>query len=329
MQNMNQAHHKNPNSDNNISKTGYRALFLLMKLLESPKTRDEILECFEKDIVIKSDLSKDTVTNTVNALKKAGCVISRPTQRTKNKYVLKSHPFSLCLSKENVEALLALRESIVTLCDWELLLHLNHLYAKISKLAPDNESRKRLLYEHPLKNINQKILKELLINASIKKHIVICYDSPEYGEEELYYTPEYVTFENRKLYIWGYNKKYEDFSYLRIDRIKKMNLMNFLGENPEAEDFEKPAIVARYKLKGLSAMMYIEETYEVIEEENPDEEYPLTIKAVVNNKFNFLQRILAYGPDCLLISPSEIKEELLVKLKNIKKEYKGDPTALV
>ena len=34
---------KNLNQDNNISKTGYRALFLLLKLLESPMTRDEIL----------------------------------------------------------------------------------------------------------------------------------------------------------------------------------------------------------------------------------------------------------------------------------------------
>lgn len=297
---------------------------MLMKLLESPKTRDEILECFQQDSVIKKDLSKDTVTNTVNALKVAGCVISRPTQRTKNTYVLKSHPFALCLSKENVAALQALRESIITLGDWELLLYINNLYAKISKLAPDNESRKILLYEHPLRRINQKILRELIINASIKKHIVICYDSPENGEENLYYTPEYVTLENRKLYIWGYNKKYEEFSYLRIDRIKKMNLMNFLGENPEAEDFEKPQIVAYYKLKGLSALMYVGEEDETVEEENQHAKYPLTIRAVVNNKFNFFQRIMAYGTDCLLLSPDELKEELLAKIKGIKEEYKSD-----
>ena len=61
MQNMNQALQKNPSTDNNISKTGYRALFLLKKLMESPKSREELLECFEQDIVIKNDISKDTI----------------------------------------------------------------------------------------------------------------------------------------------------------------------------------------------------------------------------------------------------------------------------
>ena len=141
MQNMNQALQKNPSTDNNISKTGYRALFLLKKLMESPKSREELLECFEQDIVIKNDISKDTITNTINTLRKAGCIISRPTQKTNNKYVLKSHPFNVLLSKEQIDAALKFA----------------NVYAKISKLAPNQETQMRLLFEHPQKSVKYEI----------------------------------------------------------------------------------------------------------------------------------------------------------------------------
>ena len=182
---MNQAYKKSLNTDNNISLTGYRSLFLLMELLKSAKTREELLYCFSKDPIIKSNLSKDTVTNTINALKAAGCVISRPTQKTENKYVLKSHPFIIRLSKENVQLLLAIRESIVTLGDWQLLINLNNLYAKIALLAPDWDSQRMLLYEHPFKYINSQIFSAILLNSKLKKHLMVCYNSPENGEENI------------------------------------------------------------------------------------------------------------------------------------------------
>ncbi len=318
---MNQAYEKSLNTDNNISLTGYRSLFLLLELLKSAKTREELLYCFSKDPIIKSNLSKDTVTNTINALKAAGCVISRPTQKTENKYVLKSHPFILRLSKENVQLLLAIRESIVTLGDWQLLINLNNLYAKIALLAPDWDSQRMLLYEHPFKYINSQIFSAVLLNSKLKKHLMICYNSPENGEENLIFTPEYITLENKKLYVWGFNKKYETFSYLRIDRIRKINYLNFLGSSPEYEDFDKQVIVAKYKLKGLSALMYVGETNEIILESNTNSEYPLTIEAHIDDKFNFIQRVLSYGSDCLIISPDEIKSDLLKYLEQMKSEY--------
>lgn len=321
---MNQAYQKSHNLDNNISKTGYRALFLLMKLIKSPKTRDEILECFNEDLVIRGDLSRDTATNTVNTLREAGCIISRPTQRTKNKYILSSHPFNIYLSKENIYALQALRESIISLGDWRLVLNLNNLYAKISNLAPDNETKNILLNEHPFKKINHSIINALLVLANIKKQTNICYNSPENGEESFDFSPEYITLENRKLYVWGYCQKHDNFSYLRIDRIKQVNLMNFLGENPEAEDFEKKELIVDYKLKNLSAMMFIENENEKIIAENINEEYPITVRTTVSNKFNFFQRILSFGADCKLISPEEIKQELIEKLKAIKAGYSDD-----
>ncbi len=81
--------------------------------MELPRTREEILELFSKDPILKHDISKDTVTITVNTLKKAGCIISRPSQRTSNRYVLKSHPFNLHFSMENIDALQALERVLL------------------------------------------------------------------------------------------------------------------------------------------------------------------------------------------------------------------------
>ena len=86
--------HKNTNKTA-VSKTGYRALYLLRLLITAPRSREEILAAFERDIVIAKDkkLSKDTVTNTINMLKACGCDIKRPNSKNGYKYELVSHPF--------------------------------------------------------------------------------------------------------------------------------------------------------------------------------------------------------------------------------------------
>ena len=314
---------KNHNLDNNISKTGYRALFLLLKLIESPMTRDEILNEFQCDLIIKNDLSKDSVTNTINTLRKAGCIISRPSQRTNNSYVLKSHPFFAEITQENADVLQELRESIISLGDWQLVLALNNLYSKIAQLTNNEEIKNKLLYEHPFRNIDCRIVKELLVSTKIKKQVNISYLSPENGLEDLYFVPEFLSLENRKFYVWGFCPKYDEFSYFRVDKIRKVNLVNFLGIEPETRTRKKKMVAVEYKLKNYSALTYISNEDEIILSENSKNEYSLKIRAYVTNKFNFFQRILSYGADCKLIFPNSIKEEFLSYVKGIKERYQN------
>ena len=310
-------------AENNISKTGYRALFLFFKLLEAARTRDEILELFSNDPLLKNDKSKDTVTITVNTLKNAGCIISRPNQRTKNKYVLKSHPFNLQFSVNNIYALQSLRESLITFEDLDLLIYLNNFYFKIAKLAPDVDTKNLLIYKHPLALINFDILNELIIYSKLKKQISICYDSPQNKKENLDFVPEYLTFENDKLYVWGYCKKYNNFAFLRVDKIKRVNCVQIFSNTCETV-YKKPEAIVTYKLKGYSALMYTENNNETIMKADTDKGYCLTIKSRVVNKFNFFQKILSYGTDCVIVSPESIRQELLVHLNSIKTGYKNN-----
>ena len=310
-----------PETENNISKTGYRALFILRNLIKSPKSRDELIELLIKNNFLISDISKDTITITINTLKKAGCVISRPSKKNNNKYVLVSHPFDIKLSEKNVKSLCELRDNIVTLNDFHLLIYLNNFYSKIAYLAPTTELQNMLLYNHPLNGIDYKILNELIICSKIHKHINICYVSPKNGQENLDFIPKYFTFENNKLYIWGFCKKHNDISYLRVDRIKKLNLVVFATKKNIDEQFIQVEEKIQYKLKGYSASMYTKNTDEEIIQNQPNAEYPLLIECKTDNKFNFFQRILSYGTDCLITEPIHIKQEFLAILKSIKEGY--------
>jgi len=308
-------------TENNVSKTGYRALFVLRNLIKSPKSRDELIDLLIKDNFLSSDVSKDTITITINTLKKVGCIISRPSKKNGNKYVLKSHPFNKILSEKNIKALCSLRDNISTLSDFYLLIYLNNLLFKIAHLAPNIELQNQILYKHALNKIDFRILNELIIYSELKKTTNICYYSPENGKENLDFNPEYFTFENGKLYIWGYCEKFNDISFLRVDRIKKVNLVTFAGKNELCENCSTKEETITYKLKGYSYRMYLENKNEKIIAENNNDEYPITIECSTNNKFNFFQRILSYGTDCVIVSPIHIKQEYKKILKEIKREY--------
>lgn len=314
----------NQNPDSNISKTGYRALFVLIKLLEAPYTREELVEICKNDPIINKEFSTDTITYTINTLKEAGCIISHPNQKYGHKYLVKYHPYNALLKKEHVSTLQALRESLATLNDWELIIYLNNFYAKLAKIAEDEESKQHLIYNHPLKNIDYKILNELMVCAQrTTEHINITYDSPENGLEELDIAPEYMTYENDKLYVWGHCKKYDQISYLRVDRIKRVNTVTFTFCADKGKINKKPLLKAEYKLKGYSALMYSDNEHEYILSHDVKSEYPLTIIAEVKNEFNFYQRLLSYGTDCMIVSPESVKQEFLARLKRVKSRYEN------
>ncbi len=311
---------KSFNLDNNISKTGYRALYILMKLLESPKARAELIDCAANDPVINKDFSKDTITNTINLLKKAGCIISRPTKKTNNKYVIKSHPFVVNFSKQEVEALQIFRKSMLTMCDWQMLLRLNNLYSKAAKFAPNDELADLLKFGHPFNRISGKILRDMIFSR--QKLISIKYNSPKYGIEDFDIIPHFINFENEKLYVWCYNCKYNATSFLRIDRILNINYYTFDYDIAQKQDkFEEQQFKAVYELKGSAAMMYIPGTGEKIIEENKNDEFPLKIEILVKNKFNFIQKLLSYGTECRILSPKPFIKEFLETLERIKGDY--------
>ena len=85
--------------------------------------------------------------------------------------------------------------------------------------------------------------------------------------------------------------------YLRIDRILSVKTISLKSITPKIN-----SIRVEYKLKNSNG------NYELISE-------------IITNKFQFFQKVLSYGNDCIIISPKEIKNQVVEKLNNILKIY--------
>lgn len=317
---MNFLYNKELNENHNITKTGYRALFLLMQLIKQPLSRDELIELVEENPILNKDFSKDTITNTINTLRKSGCIISRPSQKTQHKYVIKTHPFGIYLQSQHIKALQTFRESLVAGGNWRLVFLLNNLYTKISGRAQDSTDAEILQNHHPFKDIDIDIINNLILFIKTGKKARFIYNSSRNGIEELEFSPEYITFENQKLYVWGHNLKYDNFGYLRIDKIKAITTLIYNAPNAADDKLKKRIVKVEYLLKGNSAQIFACNEYEKIIEK---QENTLIIEANVSNKFNFYQRILSFGTDCKILTPESAQKELLNILMNIKAGYKN------
>lgn len=301
-----------------ISKTGYRALFLLRLLMEGSKTRDEIAEAFSKDPLIAKDLSKDTVTNTVNALRLAGCVITRPNMRTEFKYILTEHPFSIRISKSQVAYLQELRKGVISFCDWQLIDGVNKFYNKICCFVQDDKAREQLKSNHPLKKIDQKVLTDLVRYAKSKKTVNLVYNSAKNGMETLSFIPDFIQFESDKLYVWGYSFKYDNIGYLRIDKIKSVDIIDFSDNSEILDKYFSKITKVTYKLIGESALMFMENRQEKILRKITN---GLLIEANVYSEFNFIQKLLSYGADCTIIGPTDFKVKFINIIKELRAGY--------
>lgn len=301
-----------------ISKTGYRALLLFRLLLESPKTRDEIIEIFTKDPFIGKDLSKDTITNTANALRDCGCLIARPNMRTDFRYVLSDHPFAIKISKRHGQYLQNLRKSIISYGEWEKIEQLNRLYIKIAEFAQDTETRDMLLYNRPLKDIDDEILRDVVRYAKSKKTVNFSYNSPKNGIEDLKFIPDFIQFENDKLYVWGYSFKYDNIGYLRIDKIKSVNIISFEKNDKIFEEYRNKITKATYSLHDYCAQIFVESEHEKIIKKTKSK---ILVEATVYSEFNFLQKILSYGPDCALHEPQDLRTKFIDMVKNLRAAY--------
>ncbi len=304
--------------ENVISKTGYRALFLLRLLLTDSYTREELTEIFAQDPLIGKDLSEDTITNTINALRQVGCIIPKPNKKNNFKYSITLHPFSLKISETNALYLHELRKGVISTGDWQLIDAVNNLYNKLAEFIPDKYTKELIKTKHPLRDVDKKVLQDLILATKQKSTVEIRYYSAKNGWEELSFIPDFIEFENEKLYVWGYSYKYNEISYLRIDKIKAVTQNTYRSNKEVYEKYLKMVKRVRYELKGLASHTFSENRFERIISKT---ESTIIVEAEVYSEFNFIQKLLSYGPDCKIIEPEEYKSKFVEILKNIRAKY--------
>lgn len=305
----------------NISKTGYRVLLLFKLLQERPRSRAEIEEAFAKDAILQKGVSHDSITNIVRALRKCGCVIKRPNISTQYKYVLEKHPFTTELNEKALDGLQKLRDGIASFGDWQLLYKVNKLYEVFAKFALNPKFARVLLRNHALRNIDYKILKKLVSYCGAKQTLRIKYISPVLGSETLTFIPDYVAFENNIMYLWGYNLRYKSIGYLRLDRIKRLKTTFYVNAMSVLDLNKSNALKVTYRLTGFSKLAFEPTRFEHVVIENPNF---IVVEATAYNKFNLIQRLLSFGAECKVLTPSQFVEEYIMELKNIREIYRHE-----
>ena len=302
----------------NVSLTAYRLIAILNMLKSGPHTELEINQKLKADSDFSRALSRDTIWLYINTLKALGCDISRPSRKNNYKYILKEHPFKLNLTNQEVRALLEVRRYISDVPDWELGCHFDKFLSTVSMFMLDEQKkalsnfRKNLLREIDY-TLKKELLKEIEEYCKNNNLITIKYNSPSGQYSFITLIAETLKYENGALYLWGYNVDLEESQYLRIDRIDTIKEV----EPCQKSRLKTPPIVV-YKLFGLHTVSYNLETDEQIINQDA---LSITIEAKMKNKFKFTQKILSFGKDCKVLSPKELQEEILKKLKIMHNKY--------
>ena len=297
-----------------VSLTGYRILLILSSLIQKGRTLKELIEILQNNEFTNKSLSKDTIRVAINTLKKAGCVISRPTKANNYLYELISHPFTLSLSENELNIFLRLRDKMLDEMNWKDVFVLNSLYEKIMSLTFNEEQINLTKDIAPFAGLNKSILKDFSNPNIIGKKVKIIYNSPEFGEEEIDIIPQKLAYENANMYLWCYSFKYNKNSLLSIERIKEIISYGVSEHNYQT----KVLYDVIYSITGEAYNTFEEKEFEEVITKSENE---IKVLAHVENEFYFIQRLLLFGSDFKIISPNFFREKLINKIKLIQKGY--------
>lgn len=296
---------------NLMSLTGYRTLVLLNILMESPKSIEEINEHFLNNQYIKEKFSIDTIRFYINSLRASGCEITRANKSNGNKYELISHPFDFDIPKFQLKAISKLYKAIYDKIEIKELIAIHNLFSKIASYIKNDKTKEYMKNHSMLKNVDIKILNELIVHCKNKNQITFLYKSPKSKEKEIEIIADKLSFKSEKLYLWGQSITHREYAYFRLDRILKVFAIKI---KKDEQVLEKP----NYFFELRNQINYIPEENEKILEQTDDR---LVIEAVFENRFSAIQKILYHGEDCRIISPNSLKDEIFNTLKNMKEAY--------
>ena len=299
-----------------ISWTGLRLLIIFAALLEKPLSAKEIQNYFEENHYPSNLFSKDTLRNDINALKLAGCEISRADKANNFKYHMISNPFNLQIDKEMAKSLYRVYDKIYTILNFEQLILLENLFEKFANYTKDKDISEYLKGISLLSKIDKNLLQDLN-NACLKhQEIEFNYNAPNTGLQKITMIADDLEFRSKKLYITGYCITYGNNSFLRVSNIQAPIIFHL-----NKTSVKEHVINVQYKLFGYAALNFYPNKNEKILQQDKNS---LLIEYNESNKFKIYQRLLAFGGDCKIISPKEIQEEIKSKLLKMLEIYKNE-----
>lgn len=294
-----------------ISSTGARALIVLVALLMSPKTYEEIKTFLIDCGLANSQYSIDTVRMDLNTLKAIGCEISKAVKSNNYKYSIIKHPFNVNITPLEVFFLKEAYKSISKTCSPETLLNYHNLFEKLANISDSEEVKETILGISLLKGLNIDLVKDLVTDEKHHNKIKIIYEVRSNKEITYDITLEKLGLRSDKLYAFCYNHTLGKRTFLRVAKIRQI-LCKFFDKN------SKFGLDTFVKFKLTQSYLYQLESNETIVETKPDF---VIIEGRYYNDFIAMQRILSFGQDCTVLEPENIKELVITKLLEMREVY--------
>ena len=300
-------------TQNLMSFSGFKGMYIFSLLLDGPKTYNDIKNAIESHEYLRETISIDTIRIYFNSLKKLGCVIKRINKNHKAYYYIESHPFELNISEEQVNSIVKIYKAISKSIDFSDYVALTKFFEKISKYITNENLKTKLINLSPLSNIDLKLIEDLKRCVENNNEITILYNSPNSGHKNIVIISDKLHINNGKLYFAGYNSEYENYSDFLVSRIIKIVSINLNKPKLIIPDY-----VVVYECKKIDNTPFeLVEGEKIIEETNDK----IIIEYTSKNKFLITQRILSHTTNCKIVSPQSFKEEIVSCLKQAKEGY--------
>lgn len=299
---------------NLMSFTGYKALLLFSLLTEGPKSYEEICEYFFNHPYLREKISIDTLRVYINSLRRIGCEVKRFRGDDKiSRYVITAHPFELKLSDEQIQSVIKIYKSIVKNMDVKELLSMERFFEKIGSYIKNDDFIADIRKISMLRDIDKKLLEDLLDCCDRKEQIVIQYNSPNSGEKSIELIADKIDSSNGKIYLYGTGFEYMQYGSFLVSRIKKINEIKIEKTIPEnLKEFR-----ITYTLECSPDKLNLADNEKIIEKHN---NYAV-IEMKTSNDFLAKQKLLEYGPICKVLEPESLKNDFIKLLKDMKAGY--------
>lgn len=299
---------------NQISLTGARAIMLLSLLIQKPRTLEEIRAELIKLGVLFPDHSNDILRIDLNTLRTMGCEITHATAKTGFKYVLKKHPFSLKITPEEISLLKKAYKKVKNVSNLSILIKYDELFNKLAEHVTETDIKEQLYGISALKSFQHEFIKDLMKDCQTNQVLKLVYYNPDTKKtNQKDVLAQKLVFQNDKIYLWGFDFNKNEAVTLNIKRIKSI-----LSRTLYKGKIDVNYTCVKFFLKNFCITEIGED--ETIVETCKD---GVWVEGKYHNEFVATQRILSFGPYCIVHEPQEFREKIIRKLKNMRKIYNG------
>ena len=299
---------------NQVSLTGVRGIVLLALLIDAPRSLQEIRQAYLNLKIMEPEHSDDIIRIDINTLKASGCDITREKKKTGYKFTLLSHPFSLKLTMDEVNLLKKVYNRIKNRSGIELMLKYDELFRKLASYVDEQEIKEKLYGISILKNYNIDFVKELLEDCEEKRVLTLIYKNPTAKEEsQKDISAQKLVLQNDNIHLYGYDFDKKRSIVLNIKRIKSI-ITRYTGLGK----IEAEIITVKFLLKN-SGKEVLEENEQIIETTDDG----IIVEGKYYNDFIAAQRILSFGANCIVYEPEDFKQDIIQKLKSMRRVYNG------